>query len=350
MMTKPMVSIIILNYNGKKWLEQCLPTWREVVYPNVEVIVVNNGSSDDSGDFVKRTFPEVSFLDVQPNIGFAGGNNYGVRHAAGKYIMLLNNDTKVTPGLLDSIVELMERDSSIGVIQPEMRNMVNPDRHDAVASYYTWTGFLYHYGYMQPIWKTQYQKSLYAYSIKGSGMIMRTKEYLELGGLDEDFVCYVEESDLCHRFWLSGKKVLYHPKGLMYHYGGGDMSIMEKGEDTVFRSFRNRYVSYIKNLSFFELLKVLPIHTLFAQGYVLTFLFKGKFKEALAANWGIFWWIFHLPSILKKRKYVQSKIRKVSDADIFKYFKRDPSFSYFKHFLLTPLNPFDEKEISEAVL
>jgi GT2 family glycosyltransferase len=350
MTTKPRVSIIILNYNGKKWLAQCLPTWRKVTYPDVEVVVVNNGSSDDSAAFVKANFPEVRLLDITPNRGFAGGNNYGVREATGKYVMLLNNDTTVSPGLLEPVVELMERNPGIGVVQPEMRSMIHPDRHDAVASYYTSTGFLYHYGYMQPIDKSQYRKALFAYTIKGSGMIMRRDDYLELGGLDEDFVCYVEESDLCHRVWLSGKKVVYYPKSLMHHYGGGDMSIMEKGETTIFRSFRNRYVSYIKNLGFAELVKVLAVHTVFAQGYVVTFLLRGRVRQALAAYWGIFWWLFHLPSVLKKRRHVQSKIRKVSDADLMRYFKKDPPFSYFMHFLSTPLNPYDEAEISESPL
>lgn len=346
----PIVSIIILNYNGKKWLKECLSSWKKVTYSNIEVIVVNNGSTDDSSEYIKKQFPEVRLLDIFPNRGFAGGNNYGVKEAKGKYIMLLNNDTRVSPGLLEPIVALMEKNQSIGVVQPEMRNMIYPNSHDAVASYYTSTGFLYHYGYMQSIKNSQYKKQLFAYSIKGSGMIMRKKEYIELGGLDEDFVCYVEETDLCHRVWLSGKKVLYYPKSYMYHYGGGDMSIMEKGDTTIFRSFRNRYVSYMKNLSGIELLKVIPIHTLFAEGYVVTFLLKGKWKQAIAAQRGILWWMFHLPSILEKRKHVQSKIRKVDDASIMKYVKNDPPFSYFMHFLLNPLSQYKEKTIPESKL
>src|SRR5437868_4668092 len=106
---KPLVSIIILNYNGKKWLEKCLPSWKKVTYPEVEVIVVNNGSSDDSAEFVKKKFPEVRLLDIQPNRGFAGGNNYGVKKAKGKYVLILNNDTTVMPDILDPLVDTMEK-------------------------------------------------------------------------------------------------------------------------------------------------------------------------------------------------------------------------------------------------
>lgn len=341
----PKVSIVILNYNGKKWLEQCLPSWKKVTYAELEVIVVNNGSSDDSAEFVKKKYPWVRLLDIHPNRGFAGGNNYGVKKAKGKYILLLNNDTQVTPGFLQPMVELMEQDDTVGVIQPEMRNMRFKEKHDAVASFYTSTGFLYHYGYMQSIKDKQYKKEFLCYSIKGSCMFMRRSEYIKLGGLDEDFVCYVEESDLCHRYWLSGKKVLYYPKSYMYHWGGGDMSIMEKSETTIFRAFRNRFISYVKNLSPWELVKMLPLHIVLCEGYVVLFLLKGKFKSAFAAQKGTLWWLFHLSSILEKRTYVQSQIRKVSDAEIMAFIKYDPPLSYYFHFATNPEGKYDEPPI-----
>jgi GT2 family glycosyltransferase len=341
-MAKPKVSIIILNYNGKKWLEKCLPTWKKETYLNKEVIVVNNGSTDDSAEFVKKKHPEVRLLDIHPNRGFAGGNNYGVQKAKGKYVLLINNDTKVSSSLLAPMVELMEKDESIGVVQPQMRNMVQTDCNDAVASFYTSTGFLYHYGYFQKINKKQYQKQMLCYSIKGACMMMRKDDYIRLGGLDEDFVCYVEETDLCHRVWLDGKKVLFYPKSYMYHYGGGDMSIMEKSETTIFRSFRNRYISYIKNLSVKELLKVLPLHFILCEGFVIMTLLKGKFKKAAAIQHGIIWWMFHMPSILEKRKYIQTKIRKVSDEEIMQQIKHEPPLSYYHHLFSNPEAPYEE--------
>lgn len=345
MTQKPLVSIIILNYNGKKWLEKCLPSWKKVTYPNKEVIVVNNGSTDDSAEFVKKKFPKVRLIDIHPNRGFAGGNNYGVKQAKGKYILILNNDTTVTPGILDPMVELMEKDQTIGALQPQMRNMRYKENYDCVASFYTSTGFLYHYGFMQSIKNKMYHKNLDCYSIKGACMFMRKSEYLKLGGFDEDFVCYVEETDLCHRILLSGKRVVYYPKSYMYHYSGGDMSIMEKNDTTVFRSFRNRYISYIKNLSAIELIKMLPIHFLLCEAYIFMTLLKGKVKNAIAAQWGVLWWIFHLQSILEKRKYVQTKIRKVSDAEIMPIIKYDPPLSYYVHFFINPLGKYDEKSL-----
>lgn len=341
----PKVTIIILNYNGRKWLAKCLPTVKKLSYKNLEVLVVNNGSSDDSGDYVKSRFPEFKLLEIKKNRGFVGGNNFGVKKAQGKYILLLNNDTKVTPNFLHPMVERMEKDNSVGALQPQIRSMRNISLLDSVAAFYTTSGFLYHYGYYQESKKKQYQKELPVYSIKGACFFMRRDDYLNLGGLDEDFVCYVEESDLCHRIWLSGKKVIYLPTSYIYHYGGGDMSIMEKNETTAFRTYRNRFYSYIKNLSTVELLKIIPIHLLFSEIYILLTLMRGKVRNAIAGQLGILWCVINIRKILKKRKFVQNKIRKVRDRDFMPLVTRNPPFSYYIHFFTNPEGKYFEKPI-----
>ena len=151
-MKKPLVSIIILNWNGKKWLKRCLPTISKIKYKPLEVIIVNNGSTDDSGEFVKKNFPKFRLLNIKKNRGFAGANNYGIARATGKYVLLLNNDTTVTPNFVGKLVEVMENDPTIGVIQPQLRSLIKKDLIDSAVSYLTSTGFMYHFGYMKP-WK-----------------------------------------------------------------------------------------------------------------------------------------------------------------------------------------------------
>lgn len=330
------VSIIILNWNGKKWLGSCLKSWRRVTYKPKEIIVVDNGSTDDSAKYLKISFPEVKVIRIKKNIGFAGGNNMGVKKAKGKYVLLLNNDTKVTPTLLKNLVEDMENNPEIGVVQPQMRSMIYPKLLDSVISYTTNTGILYHFGYMKKAGKKIYRNRLFGYSVKGACMMMRRKDFIQLGGLDEDFVCYVEESDLCHRVWLSGKKVLYEPNSIVYHWGGGDMQIMTKSELTVFRSFRNRIISNLKNLSMSQLVLVLPVLFLFSEGYILLSLIKGKIRQALAAQAGVLAWTLDFPRIMEKRAYIQKHIRKVSDRDINTYIKKNPRFSYYYQFFSDP--------------
>ena len=331
----PKVSFIILNWNGRKWLEQLLPTVTKVAYPNTEVIVVNNGSTDDSVGFLKKHYKDIKVIELEKNVGYAKANNIGVSKAKGEYVLLINNDTKVTPTFLNPLVEDL-KDSSIGAVQPQIRSMIYPKLLDSVGSYFTCTGFLYHFGYMKPWNKKKYQDKLFAYSIKGACFLMRKKEYLKLGGLDEDFVCYVEETDLCHRVWLSGKKVLYDPRSVMYHWGGGDMQIMTKDETTMYRSFRNRFLSYVKNLSVVELFKIIPVLFVFSEIFVVMSIVKGEFRRAFGAQIGILSVLFYLPKTLQKRKFIQKNIRKVSDREIKRYVYQNPRFSYYYHFFNNP--------------
>ncbi len=336
MSKSPLVSLIILNYNGKKWLKNCLPTVKKISYKPLEVIIVNNGSTDDSAEFIKKNFPEVKIVEIKKNVGYAKGNNIGVSKARGKYVVLMNNDTEVTPSFLNPLVSLLENDPIIGAVQPQMRSLIYPKLLDSVVSYLTSTGFMYHFGYMKPWKENFYNKRFYGFSIKGACFIISRKDYNYLGGLDEDFVCYVEETDLCNRIWLSGKKVAYEPKSIMYHWGGGDMQVMTKDEITMYRSYRNRFLLFIKNANISNLIKILPILFIFCEAFILMTLIKGNFKRALGAQLGVLSVPFALPKMLKKRKYIQNKIRKVPDSEIYKYTFRNPRFSYYYHFFTNP--------------
>lgn len=341
----PKVTILIPNYNGRKWLEQCLPTVEKSTYPNKEIVIVNNGSTDQSAQFLKENYPNARVIEIKKNRGYAGANNLGVKYARGKYVLFLNNDTQVTPNFLEPLVRKIESDKTIGAVQPQIRHMVKREVIDSVGSFFTFTGFLYHYGYFQLHKKKKYQKELSVYSVKGACFLMKKKDYIDLGGIDESFVTYIEESDLCHRILLSGKKIIYVPGSIVYHYGGGDMLIMEKSEVIIFRAFRNRFLSYFKNLSMKKLLFVLPVHLFLCQVLIIMSLLRGKFKQAIASQVGVVGWIPSLPSILRKRKYIQSHIRKISDDELFKGVERNPSFSYYSHFFFNPYGKFSEKEI-----
>lgn len=345
-MKTPKVTILIPNYNGRKWLEQCLSTVEKSTYPNKEILVVNNGSTDDSAKFLKNNYPNVRVVEIKKNRGYAGANNFGVKKASGKYVLFLNNDTQVSSNFLEPLVERMEKDKTVGAVQPQIRHMVQRNVIDSIGSFFTFTGFLYHYGYFQPHQEKKYQKELSIYSVKGACFFMKKKDYIYLGGIDESFVTYVEESDLCHRILLSGKKIIYVPQSVVYHFGGGDMSVMTKSEVVIFRSFRNRFVSYIKNLGMKKLLFVLPIHLFLCEILIFMSILRGKFKQAIASQVGVVGWIPNLPSILKKRKYIQSRIRKINDEELFTSVQRNPSFRYYSHFFFDPYGKFSEKEIN----
>ncbi|HEX9060590.1 MAG TPA: glycosyltransferase family 2 protein, partial [Clostridia bacterium] len=262
--------------------------------------------------------------------------NLGVRKAHGEYVLLLNNDTTVTPDFLQPLLNDMEHDASLGMVQPQIRSMIYPKLLDSVGSFFTSTGFLYHFGYMKPYKNKLYSQKMYAYSIKGACVLMRRKDYLALGGLDETFVCYVEETDLCHRVWLSGKKIIYEPKSIIYHYGGGDMQVMTKDYVTMYRSYKNRIVSYFKNLSIVEMLKTLPVVILFSEGFVLLTFLKGGLSRAFGAQLGILVGLLSTPCYMKDRNKIQKNIRKISDSQLMSYVKRNPRFSYYYTFFKNP--------------
>lgn len=341
----PKVTILIPNYNGKKWLKQLLPTIEKSTYPNYEILVVNNGSTDDSREFLKKNYPEVNVVEIKKNKGYAGANNFGVKKARGKYVLFLNNDTTVISNFLEPLVEKIESDKTIGAVQPQIRHMVKREVIDSIGSFFTFTGFLYHYGYFQSYQQKKYQKELSVYSVKGACFLMRKKDYIDLGGIDESFVTYIEESDLCHRILLSGKRIIYVPQSVVYHFGGGDMNIMTKSEVVIFRSFRNRFVSYTKNLGLKKLALVLPVHFLLCELLIIMSLFRGKFKLAFASQVGVIGWTPNILSILKQRRYIQRKIRKVSDDVIFSSVEHNPSFRYYPHFFFDPYGKFSEKKI-----
>ncbi|GDX61833.1 glycosyl transferase [Candidatus Levyibacteriota bacterium] len=344
-MSYPKVTILIPNYNGKKWLAQLLPTVEKITYPNIEILVVNNGSTDDSGEFLKKNYPKIRVLEIKKNCGYAGANNAGVEHAKGEYVLLLNNDTQVSPGFLEPLVDRITKDPTVGAVQPQIRNMVNKNLIDSIGSFFTFTGFLYHYGYFQSIAGKKYQKEISVYSVKGACFLMKKKDYIHLGGIDERFVTYVEESDLCHRILLTGKKIIYTPKSHVYHFGGGDMHIMTKSEVVIFRSFRNRFISYIKNLGMQKLLLVLPVHFLLCELLIFMSLLRGKFKQAIASQIGVVGWIPSIFSILKQRQHIQAHIRKISDDVLFADTEHNPSISYYSHFFFNPEGKFNEQEI-----
>ncbi len=344
-MKNPLVSIIILNYNGKRWLKKCLPTIKKMKYSPIEVIVVNNGSTDDSAKFLAKNYSSLRVIEIKKNRGYAGGNNLGVKNAKGKYMVILNNDTEVDPNFLGPLVKKMENDKTVGAVQPELRSMTRKNLIDSIGSFFTFTGFLYHYGYFQPHKLKKYNKELSVYSVKGACFMMRRSDFLKLGGFDESFVCYSEESDLCHRILLYGKKIISVPQSFIYHFGGGDMSITTKSEVTIYRSFRNRIISYLKNLGAKKLIFVLPVHFFLCELLIVMSLLRGKFKQAIAAQLGVVGWIPNISSILEQREYIQTRIRKVSDNSFFASVEHNPSFTYYSHFFFNPEGKFNEREI-----
>ena len=190
-MNKLLVSIIVVNCNGGLVFRNCLESLDRIVYPTLELVIVDNGSFDESLEIVDRFFSKrknVKVLKNSKNVGFAVANNQGFEISKGKYILLLNNDTKVPPNFLDKMVEKMEIDRNIGVLQPKIRLMDKKNILDNAGAFITRIGFLKHHGFMEKD-REEFNMERLVFSVKGACLLARRKAIESAGGLfDPDFV------------------------------------------------------------------------------------------------------------------------------------------------------------------
>jgi len=316
------VSVIIPNYNGAHFLRDSLDTIREQSYKDFEVIVIDNASKDDSVCLLKKEYPEVKVILNESNLGFAGANNRGYKEAKGDYILFLNNDTKLDKDCFRFLIEKAESDKQkIGVVSAKILLMDHPEAYDAVGSYLTSFGFLYHLGFRE-IDGGQYDNLEYIFSPKGVCFLVARKVIDEVGLFDDDYFAYFEESDFFWRAWLNSYKIAFMPKAVVYHKLGGTCT-MFLSAFIDYHSFKNRIASLIKNLGGISLFYILPLHIFCCMVISLLYVFMFKFRNSGAVLRAIGWNVRHLPQTLKKRKHVQRDIRKINDTILFKNIRKN---------------------------
>src|SRR5258708_6011548 len=204
-----LVSVIIANWNGQAVLKDCLDSLLKIDYLSWELILVDNGSTDGSENLLFNYPKEklnYKLIKNTQNLGFAKANNQGAKIAKGKYLLLLNNDTKLTPDFLTKLVNRMENSSNIGVIQPKIKIMDDSRYLDNAGSFFTRIGFLQHWGFMKRD-TAEFNIETEIFSAKGACMLIRSEVVKHVGLFDDSFFSYFEESDFCWRVWLSGYKV-----------------------------------------------------------------------------------------------------------------------------------------------
>lgn len=320
----PLVSVIIVNWNGGRVFRECLESLTKINYSNWELIIVDNGSSDGSQRLLqnfqfacpagKQAISNFQLIQNKTNIGFAKANNQGYQKSKGKYILLLNNDTKVTPGFLTRLVARINADGKLGVIQPKIFLMSKPDCLDNAGSFLTRIGFLEHWGFGERD-GLEFNNEREIFSAKGACMLIRREVIEKVGLFDPDFISYFEESDFCWRVWLGGWKVLFYPQAVVHHRLGYTIRRLDVS-NLNYLYCRNRITSMIKNLELINLLVILPLHLVISLGIALIFLIKRMPKNSTTIFKAIGWNFMHLPGIYQKRKLVQ-RIRILSDKLLF---------------------------------
>lgn len=302
----PIVSIIIVNWNGGEIFRNCLKSLEKLKFTDYELIIIDNGSNDGT--------QKLATIQNKDNLGFANGNNQGYQKARGEYVWLLNNDTLVKPDTLTKLVSYMDKHYGVGVIQPKIKIMDKPDFLDNAGSFLTRSGFLEHWGYLQKD-EPEYNKVRDIFSAKGACMLIRREVIAKVGLFDPDFGSYFEESDFCWRVWLSGFKVQYYPDSEIYHKIG----FTSKRLDPIginYASFRNRLCSLIKNLEF-KNFYIIAVHIFLINALAIYYLLRLQPAKSIMVWRAIGWNISHLTDTLKKRRKIQEE-RNKTDSEIFK--------------------------------
>ncbi|MEC5164350.1 GT2 family glycosyltransferase [Flavobacterium sp. PL11] len=215
---KPLVSIVSINYDQPDVTCEMLASLQKITYPNIEVFVVDNASPTTSPAIIKEKYPEVQLLISEKNLGFAGGNNIALRKAQGEYILLLNNDTEVKPDFLESLVDLLQADTSIGIVSPKILYFYenNTIQYAGTSSMNSITSRAGSDG-DKSIDMGQYNQIKETFYPHGACMMMSRKVLEEVGLLYEGYFLYYEEYDFAERVKNAGYTIYYQPNSTILH-------------------------------------------------------------------------------------------------------------------------------------
>jgi len=337
------VSVLMVNYNGARWLRDCLESLAAVTLANREVVVVDNGSGDGSLEVLSH-YRWVRVVKSERNLGFAGGNNLGLQHCKGRFVLLLNNDTVVTPGVLEPLVRHLERHPEVGIVQSKMRLSREGGGLDVCGSFLTAWGFLYHVGYWKPD-GPRYARSYPIFSAKGACMMFRRELVERAGGFlfEESFFCYYEETDFCHRAWLTGMETQFVPESAIDHLHGATGGVPNRAGFVLRHYLRNQLFSLLGNLSGGGLARVLPLYALMFLGSTLAALvtLRGPLLAAHAHAVGHCW---RQRRAIRKRRQLVKRIRVLSDRQLFARVMRTPGLSYFWRSFTGTLSRYEDRE------
>jgi GT2 family glycosyltransferase len=237
------VSVIIVTWNGRGWLERSLPSVLALDPPAAEVIVVDNGSTDGTAAYLRDVFPSVRVVALDRNLGFAGGNNAGARDAASPYLVFLNNDVEVDRAWLRELVAPAEADGSVGLVTSRIVYMDRPETIDSAGDGYLRCGGAFKRAHGRSIGATSAPEEVFGAC--GAACLVRRDLFERLGGFDEDFFMVYEDVDLSYRARLLGMRCVYAPRALVRHAGSG--SIGHVSAQQVFYGQRNLEWTWIKN-------------------------------------------------------------------------------------------------------
>ncbi len=274
-------TVVIPNYNGIKYIEDCLSSLRKSS-TELNIIVVDNGSSDGSRQLVKEKFPEVRLICFEENTGFCKAVNAGIMASETEYVMLLNNDTVAEAEMLECLEHAMEGNSKLFSAAAKMINLYEPDKIDSAGDFYSALGWAYARGKDKPVDRYNLQDKVF--SACAGAALYRRKIFETIGYFDENHFAYLEDMDIGYRANIYGFKNIYVPDAHVFHAGSG-VSGSRHNEFKVKLSSRNSVYLIWKNMPFVQIILNLPF---LLAGYLIKTLFfvkKGLGKTYVKGLW-----------------------------------------------------------------
>jgi GT2 family glycosyltransferase len=321
------VSIILLNYNGIKYIHGCVESVLKSEYEDFELIIVDNNSTDKSLEIVEAEFidPRLRVIRNDKNVGFAAGNNIGAEAAKGKYLVFLNIDTVVDHRWLTDVISLMESDKTVGVVQPKLLSMDDRSIFDSAGDYLDYFGFSFRRGGSWFEKDTgQYDAVEDIFSARGAALVTRKEIVRTIGLFDNDYFLDFEDIDFCWRVRLYGKRVVFVANSIVYHKGAGVSSQDFLAHKNIHPP-KNFVMTMVKNYNASHIIKYLILPQLLSlfTGFFILELFLMKRENKLAyikyKIHAYLWLLRNIKKLRTKRKHIQNNLRKVPDSEIMKY-------------------------------
>jgi GT2 family glycosyltransferase len=314
----PLVSIVIATMQGGPDLQACLQSIQAQAYRELEVIVIDNGSTDTELVRIPGRFARARVLRNEENLGFVGANNQGIAASTGELVLLLNDDTVLEPGAIDKLVHSLDEHPSWAAAQAKLVRMDDPSLLDTAGSFLTATGFLIHRGSGEP--EESFDGADEIFAAKGAALLIRSAAFRQVGAFDPDFFAYFEETDLCWRLWLAGWQVGFAAGARVRHKLGATAGGLPS-ELVQFHSFKNRICTLAKNLGPLRLTWMLPYHVVLCLGLAAWYALRGQPRLGGAILRALAWNVRHLSGTVRKRRHVQS-FRRIGDRELMRQIVR----------------------------
>jgi GT2 family glycosyltransferase len=278
-------AVVILNWNGEKFLNQFLPVLlRNTQLPGVDIYVADNASTDNSLSLIEEQFPTVKTLLLDKNYGFAGGYNKALAQINADYFVLLNSDVEVTENWLQPLLNYMNENADVAACQPKIKSFYNRDYFEhagASGGFIDYLGFPFCRGRVvgtAEMDRGQYDTVIDVFWATGACLLIRSELYNQVGGLDDEFFAHMEEIDLCWRLKGQGFRIVCIPQSEVYHVGGGTLQVEHPHK--TYLNFRNNLLMLYKNLPQKSLSNIMRWRMLFDYAAAFQLFVTGKPKNA----------------------------------------------------------------------